>query len=87
MIIPDFLNCGVQNLFRCGTPLRETLAILRRIRLAIPKMKRIWGSSALSKEGRDEELNRALMMEEEALDQIKKGKFTLDDLGMPEWKD
>jgi hypothetical protein len=28
-----------------------------------------------------------LMMEEEALDQIKKGKFTLDDLGMPEWKD
>ncbi|KIM76308.1 hypothetical protein PILCRDRAFT_826486, partial [Piloderma croceum F 1598] len=66
---------------------RETLAILKRIRLTIPKMKRIWGSSALFQEGRDEELNRALMMEKEALDQIKKGNFTLNDLGMPEWKD
>jgi len=80
-----FLNCGVHNLFRCGTPLRETLAILKRIRLAIPKMKRIWGSSAMSKEGRDTVLDRALEMEKEALDQIEKGNFTLDDLGMPQW--
>jgi len=27
------------------------------------------------------------MMEKEALDQIKKGNFTLDDRGMPEWRD
>jgi len=80
-----FLNCGVQNLFRCGTPLRETLAILKRIRLAIPKMQRIWGSSAMSKEGRDEGLRYALVMETKALDQIKRGVLTLDYLGKPDW--
>jgi len=79
-----FLNCGVHNLFRCGTPFRETLPIIQCIRLAMPKMQRIWGSSAIAKEGRDQALNQTLMIEKEALKQIEEGKFTLDDMGMPE---
>jgi hypothetical protein len=83
----DFLDCGVKCLFRCGTPLRETLGILKRIRLAIPKMKRIWVASATSKQGRDRTLERALMMETELLKAVEKGDFTLDDLAAPEWTD
>lgn len=80
-----FLNCGVDNLFKCGSkPLRDILPILKRIRLAIPKMKRIWGSSAMSKQGRDQILDRALMIEKEALEMIEKGHFTLDDCMIPQ---
>jgi stress-induced-phosphoprotein 1 len=83
----DFLNCGVQCFFKCGTPLRETLPILKRIRLAMPKMKRIWNASAMSKQGRDKVLARALTLETKLLDAIKKGDFTLDDLAAPKWTD
>lgn len=50
-------------------------------------MKQIWGMSALAGEGRDAILDRSLVMEKEALEQIAKGSITLDDLCMPEWKD
>ena len=79
----DFLNCGVQCFFKCGTPLRETLPILKRIRLAMPKMMRIWGTSTASTQGRDKFLGRALMLETKLLNAIKKGDFTLDDLAAP----
>ena len=86
-IAVGFLNCAVENHFRCGSkPLRETLPILARIRLLIPKIKRIWGLSAMSKQGRDQILDQATMMEKEALEMIEKGKFTLDDCMMPEWR-
>lgn len=80
-----YLNCGVDNLFKCGSkPIGEILPILKRIRLAIPKMKRIWSSSAMSKQGRDQILDRAVMMEKDALEMIEKGRFTLDDCMMPQ---
>ena len=80
-----YLNCGVDNLFKCGSkPIGEILPILKRIRLAIPKMKRIWNSSAMSKQGRDQILGRAAMMEKDALEMIEKGRFTLDDCMMPQ---
>ena len=82
----DFLNCGVENLFKCGTPLRETLAVLERIRLAIPKMERIWKDSAMSKQGRDQIFGRAMETEEKLRDALAKGDFTLDDKIKPEWK-
>jgi hypothetical protein len=50
---------------------------VRRIRLVIPKMKRIWVASARSKQGRDRTLERALMMETELLKGVEKGDFTL----------
>lgn len=85
-ISPGFLNCGVDNLFKCGSkPLRETLPILARIRLAVPKMKRIWGSSAMSREGRDQILKQAMMMEPKALEMIGNGGCTLDDCMVPQW--
>jgi DNA-binding GntR family transcriptional regulator len=83
--LTGFLNCGVDNLFKSGRkPLRETLPILKRIRLAIPKMKQIWRASAMSKQGRDQILERALLIEKEALEMIKKGHFTLDHCMSPE---
>lgn len=82
----DFLNCGVQNLFNCGTPLRETLAVLERIRLAIPKMERIWKHSSMSKQGRDQVLARAMESETMLRDALARGEFTLDDKIKPEWK-
>jgi len=60
------------------------MPILKRIGLAIPKMKKIWASSAMSKQGRDQILERAVMMEKEALEMIEKGHFTLDDCMVPE---
>ena len=38
----------------------------------------------MSKQGRDQILDRAVMMEKDALEMIEKGRFTLDDCMMPQ---
>ncbi|THH28441.1 hypothetical protein EUX98_g5762 [Antrodiella citrinella] len=44
-----FLNCAAQNYFLCGTPLRVTLPILEKVRLALPHAMKVWQNSALTK--------------------------------------
>ena len=62
------------------------MAVLERIRLAIPKMERIWKNSVMSKEGRDQILGRAMETEKMLRDALAKGDFTFDDKIRPEWK-
>jgi len=72
------LNCSLRFFFKVATPLSVTLPIMKRIRIAIPKMQRIWANSAMANQGRDTALNRTLEMEKGALELIEKGEFTLD---------
>jgi len=72
------LNCSLQFFFVIATPLSVTLPIMKRIRIAIPKMQRIWANSAMANQGRDTTLNRTLEVEKDALAMIEKGECTLD---------
>jgi hypothetical protein len=56
---------------------------MEKIRLSMPKMQAIWANSTMSSQGRDDILKEVLMLEKDALDQIAKGKFTLDDCMSP----
>jgi len=67
----------------CGTPLRVTLPLCERIRLAIPKMEKIWGFSQMT-QVRDESLQWALDFESSYLKAILEGGCTLDDVATPD---
>ena len=57
---------------------------MAKLRIIIPKMRKIWGNSAMSKQGRDVSLDRVLQMEKFALEDLAEGKLTLDDaMGRP----
>jgi hypothetical protein len=70
-------------MFECGTALRETTVVMERIRLATPKMMKIWSHSAMAKRGRNKRLEGIAKIERDILDQITQGKFTMDDKVMP----
>lgn len=80
-----FLNSAITSLWRCGTPIRDTLPIMERIRLAIPEMKKIWEHSAMSQSGRDQALQRVLWAEEDVLEGLASGKYKMDDKIMPDY--
>jgi len=72
----------IYALYKCGTPIKELLPVMKRIRLAIPKMKKIWENSALAR-GRDQALQQKLWTEED-LENGLEGRFTMEDKVMPE---
>lgn len=61
------------------TSARDQLAVMERIRLAIPKMKQIWAHSALATQGGDMLFKRGLEMETELRQGVESGEFQLDD--------
>lgn len=61
------------------TSVRDQLAVMERIRLAIPKMNEIWAHSALAAQGRDEMFKRGLEIEIDLRKGVESGKFQLDD--------
>ncbi|KDQ59303.1 hypothetical protein JAAARDRAFT_34037 [Jaapia argillacea MUCL 33604] len=79
-----FLFCGVELLMRCGTPVKEVLPFFARIRLAVPKISRIWEHSSSAAEGVGKAFQRAQWMEEDILKAIAEGRFTLEDKLMPD---
>ncbi|TCD61454.1 hypothetical protein EIP91_008411 [Steccherinum ochraceum] len=46
-----YLICGLQNLWRCGAPLRLTMHIMKLIRERIPDMMRIWEHDPMTRDG------------------------------------
>ncbi|KDQ56989.1 hypothetical protein JAAARDRAFT_194178 [Jaapia argillacea MUCL 33604] len=74
-----FLNCALQKFWLCGAPLRVTLPIMKRIRLAIPKMKRIWENSPPFAK-REPSYQQTMRVEKDALEGIEEGKYTLTDV-------
>ncbi|KZT06256.1 TPR-like protein [Laetiporus sulphureus 93-53] len=79
-----FLHVGLEALFLCGTPIRDLLPVMKRIRLALPKMKAIWEHSSMAQGGRDKALQKDVWGEEDLLKALQEGRFTLDDMIMPE---
>jgi len=60
-----FLKIALEAYWWCMTPLRVTLPLCKRIRLAIPKMLKIWELSQMTS-GRDRMLGEALVFEKES---------------------
>jgi hypothetical protein len=85
--ISGYLNVALQNLYACGAKVREGMAVMAKLRVSIPKMRKIWGNSVMAKEGRDVSLDRVLQMERDALKDLADGKITLDDpMGVSQWQ-
>ncbi|KAJ6623068.1 hypothetical protein B0H10DRAFT_2011004 [Mycena sp. CBHHK59/15] len=75
---PYFMSIALDAFLRHGTPLRHTLPICKRIRLAIKKVMKIWEFSAMHKR-RDVALQQVLDWERGAHKGILMGTFTLAD--------
>ncbi|KAJ7270795.1 hypothetical protein C8J57DRAFT_292412 [Mycena rebaudengoi] len=76
---PWFLNCALGNMFASGSfPLRESLDVMKRIRISAPKAKQIWERSSLSASGLWKILEGVGRREEELRSMVLQGKFTLD---------
>ncbi|KAE9402428.1 hypothetical protein BT96DRAFT_937225 [Gymnopus androsaceus JB14] len=73
------LTAGVQVMSSFESSARDQLAVMERIRLAIPKMKQIWGHSMYSILVGDGLYKTALEMEVQLREELKKGKIQLDD--------
>lgn len=85
-ISTDFISCALEYYFKCGTPVEETLELLKRLRIAIPKMKRIWSESGQAKRGfMDQVFAQTLETEKKLLDAVASGQFSLDDKVLPDW--
>lgn len=61
------------------TPFRMWLPIAEKIRLAVPKMQKIWANSAAARAGRDEPINTVMKTEKSAREQLAAGVVGLDD--------
>ncbi|KAH7881164.1 uncharacterized protein C8R40DRAFT_21713 [Lentinula edodes] len=75
-----FLNAGLEMMWSCKTSIRNQLAVMERIRLAIPKMKKIWGQSSFAKQGGDIIFKRGQDMEGIMREGLNKRKYQLDEL-------
>jgi hypothetical protein len=77
--MPGYLNVALQSLYACGAKVREGMAVMAKLRVSIPKMRKIWGNSARVTQGRDVILDLVLQMEQDVLKDLADGKITLDD--------
>ena len=79
-----YLCVALNNMFKCGCPLRETTGIMERIRVSAPKMKKIWVNSALARGGRDDKIAQVAQFEREVTEHLEKGTLTMDDRVAPQ---
>lgn len=82
-----FLNACLEMMWSSKTSVRDQLTVMKRIRLAIPKMKEIWAHSALAAQGRDMMFKRGLETETELRQGVESGKFQLDDFVTLQFED
>lgn len=75
-----FLNAGLEMMWSCKTSIRNQLAVMERIRLAIPKMKKIWGQSSFAKQGGDIIFKRGQDIEGILREGLNKRRYQLDEL-------
>lgn len=73
-----FLKIALEAYTFRGTPVKQVLALCKRIRLAIPKMKAIWEVSSFSQGGGDKLLQQALDMEMKLQRNILEGQINPD---------
>ncbi|KAH8086672.1 hypothetical protein BXZ70DRAFT_899907, partial [Cristinia sonorae] len=70
-----FLVCAVQNFWRAGAPLHVTLPLLELIRANLPRMRKIWEHSPLTRDNKHT-YEYMLKMEDEFRKAIAEGKVT-----------
>ncbi|KAJ6545090.1 hypothetical protein DFH09DRAFT_1040591 [Mycena vulgaris] len=76
---PWFLKVALDNMLQARTfPLRETLEVMKRIRVSAPKAKEIWERSSLSAGGLWGMLEAVEEQENELRSMLAQGKFTMD---------
>jgi stress-induced-phosphoprotein 1 len=79
MPLLGFLNVALGNMLKaCTFPLRETLDVMKRIRVTTPKAKEIWERSSLAAAGVWDTFDGVAKQEQEFRDMIAEGKFTMD---------
>ncbi|KAJ7757786.1 hypothetical protein DFH07DRAFT_819307 [Mycena maculata] len=75
---PWFLNIALGNMFASHLfPLRETLDVMKKIRLSVPVAKKIWGFSSLSASGLWRILEGVGRQEDKLRGMLSQGKTTM----------
>ncbi|KAI0072379.1 TPR-like protein [Panus rudis PR-1116 ss-1] len=80
-----FLCTAVEHLFKYGTPVKEVLPLMERIRKGIPAMLKIWEHSGHPHHMPGAPLEKTLRVEDQIRDALKRGQFKPDDKIMPQW--
>ena len=78
------LHVALANLWKCGTPISETLPIMEQIKTLTPEMKKIWEFSASAKQ-RDKALERVALIETSTREGLANGTYSLTDRIVPNW--
>lgn len=73
------LKTAVQSYSSAKITSREMLAVMGRIRLAYPKMQRIWRNSPSALQGAHKQFIQVMDAEDEFRQALAAGTFTLDD--------
>ncbi|KAI0067197.1 hypothetical protein BV25DRAFT_1071690 [Artomyces pyxidatus] len=80
-----YVKVALDALLAAGTPLRECMPLLKRIRENVPVVKEMWEFSALAADGLFRQLQTLLYFEEDVQKAIDEGQYTLDDAVLPKW--
>ncbi|KAI0076237.1 hypothetical protein K474DRAFT_1280111 [Panus rudis PR-1116 ss-1] len=80
---PYFLSCAVNYSFKCGTPIKDILPLMERIRKSIPETKKIWEHSGTYSR-LQKTLDNTLRIEDQMRESLRKGEFTLEDAVIPQ---
>lgn len=78
-----FLKCALDAYLGCGTPVRTTLDLCKRVRQAIPRMLVIWRTSQLSPQ-RDKFMDFVLLYETTVQKRVLEGNLSFDDIATVE---
>ncbi|OBZ79655.1 Small glutamine-rich tetratricopeptide repeat-containing protein beta [Grifola frondosa] len=80
-----FLHCALQAMYSCGAPVTVFLSTVKRLRLAIPDMNKIWEFSVNSPMHLHENaIQRDLELEKVIQEKLEKGEYTLDSIIAPQ---
>ncbi|TCD68826.1 hypothetical protein EIP91_009693 [Steccherinum ochraceum] len=78
-----YMNCGLQNFWRCGAPLKVTMPIMKTIRERLPDMNKIWEHYSMTKNGLGA-FEFTLEMEKQFREGLDNGTFTMDQAPVPD---
>ncbi|KAG9222310.1 hypothetical protein CCMSSC00406_0002645 [Pleurotus cornucopiae] len=78
-----FLTLALEALWGREAPVKETLPVVEKAKKSIPKMKKIWEHSAMSKR-RDASITLMLQFEKQVRKALKSGRMTMDGVAKPQ---
>jgi len=68
----------MDNMLKCAPPLKMILGLMKRVRLAVPMMTRIWRKSEMARAGGHERIKQVYARENDYLKKVEKGEWSLD---------